>query len=175
MSNTKNLDFNAKNIPQDEVYLMAHISCNFKKRIQALKKDLELLEQQRLELIERTYELKNDLYQDKLNMEFLKYKPVKGDPIDETLAKTINEKRINLPIERIEAGKYLFGTKSVQAKLVGDKVVIRVGGGWMSVEQFSSLYGMEEIHKVAHHSPEHNHGHGHGSEKAIESNHFHVK
>lgn len=67
-------------------------------------------------------------------MEFLKYKPVKGDPIDETLAKTINEKRINLPIERIEAGKYLFGTKSVQAKLVGDKVVIRVGGGWMSVE-----------------------------------------
>ena len=33
MSNTKNLDFNAKNIPQDEVYLMAHISCNFKKRI----------------------------------------------------------------------------------------------------------------------------------------------
>lgn len=113
MANTKNLDFNAKNIPQDEVYLMAHISCTFKKRIAALKKDLDLLEQQRLELIERTQELKNDLYQDKISIQFLRYKPVKGDKIDEKLAKTLNEKRINLPIERIEPGRYMFGTKAV--------------------------------------------------------------
>ena len=51
LENHKNLDFNAKIIPQDEIYLMAHISCTFKKRIQALRKDLDLLEQKRIDLI----------------------------------------------------------------------------------------------------------------------------
>lgn len=137
---------------------MAHISCTFKKRIQAIKKDLDLLEKQRFDLIQKTRELKDDLQQDKINFDFIKYKPVKGDPVDETLAKTLNGLKISLPIERIEPGSYQFGTKQVQVKLVGERVVIRVGGGWMSVEEFVQTYGMEEMHKVLHHSPDHKHG-----------------
>ena len=81
----------------------------------------------------------------------------------------MNSKKINFPIERIEPGKYLFGTKSVQVNKAGERVVIRVGGGSMSLEEFCQLYGMEEIHKVMHHSPDHKHG----DEEVGANPHFH--
>lgn len=91
-----------------------------------MKEDLEL----------KTEPLKKDLFDDKNKVEFIKYKPVKSDPIDVLLADTVNSLMINLPIERVYEGKYIFGTKSVSAKIVGERLVIRVGGGWMSADEF---------------------------------------
>jgi len=61
-----------------------------------------------------------------------KYKAVKGDEVDELLAQYINDWNITLPIRRLGDGYYLFGTKKIYAKVMNNKLVVRVGGGYMS-------------------------------------------
>ena len=46
------------------------------------------------------------------------------------------------------AGKYLFGTKSIIAKIVNMKLLIRVGGGFMSADEFIEQYGRIEMIKM---------------------------
>ena len=64
------------------------------------------------------------------------YKAIKGDEIDELFAKHINAANLDLPIKRLAAGKYLFGSKNIIAKIVNGKLLIRVGGGFMSADEF---------------------------------------
>lgn len=64
------------------------------------------------------------------------YKAVKGDQVDEMFAQHLNHARLALPVKRLSAGKYLFGTKQILAKIINGKLVIRVGGGYMSAEEF---------------------------------------
>lgn len=64
------------------------------------------------------------------------YKAVTGDEVDELLAKYINEMNIQVPICRLEPGYYLFGTKKIYAKVLNYKLVVRVGGGYMSFAEF---------------------------------------
>ena len=65
-------------------------------------------------------------------------------------AKHINAANLDLPIKRISAGKYLFGTKNIIAKIVNGKLLIRVGGGFMSAEEFIEQYGRMEMIKLMH-------------------------
>lgn len=51
-------------------------------------------------------------------------------------------------MKRISAGKYLFGTKQILAKIINDKLVIRVGGGYMSADEFIETYGPMEMLKA---------------------------
>ena len=41
----------------------------------------------------------------------------------------------------------MFGTKKIMAKIINGKLVIRVGGGYMSVEVFIEQYGRMELMK----------------------------
>lgn len=41
-----------------------------------------------------------------------------------------------LKVVRITEGKYLFGTKKIQGKIMNGKLVIRVGGGYDGVVHF---------------------------------------
>ena len=68
------------------------------------------------------------------------YRPIKGDLVDELIAKYLNENNINLPVKRLGDGYYLFGTKKIYARIMNGKLVIRVGGGFMSVEEFMQSY-----------------------------------
>jgi len=77
------------------------------------------------------------------------YKAVQGDEVDELLAKYINEMEIQLPIRRLEFGYYLFGTKKIYAKVMNGKLVVRVGGGYMSFTEFIETYGYQEQNKIA--------------------------
>jgi hypothetical protein len=54
---------------------------------------------------------------------------------------------LELPVKRISPGKYIFGSKQILAKIVGGKLVIRVGGGYMGADEFINHYGMIEYHK----------------------------
>jgi len=76
------------------------------------------------------------------------YKAVKGDLVDELLAKYINKMGIPIPIKRLGDGYYLFGTKKILAKIMNGKLVIRVGGGYMSIEEFIAQYAEPELIKV---------------------------
>ena len=45
------------------------------------------------------------------------YRPIKGDLLDEMIAKYINDLQIPIPVRRLGDGNYLFGTKKVFAKI----------------------------------------------------------
>lgn len=42
----------------------------------------------------------------------------------------------------------MFGTKKILAKIMNGKLVIRVGGGYMSAEEFIEQYGKIEMMKL---------------------------
>ena len=44
--------------------------------------------------------------------------------------------KVNVPINRIDPSKYLFGTKVISAQIINGVLMIRVGGGFMSIEEF---------------------------------------
>jgi hypothetical protein len=53
-----------------------------------------------------------------------------------------------LNVKRLGPGKYLFGTKNIMAKIINGKLVIRVGGGYMSADEFIEQYGRMEMMKM---------------------------
>ncbi len=76
------------------------------------------------------------------------YSAIKGDLVDELLAKYINLTQCPVPIKRLGNGYYLFGTKKIFAKIMNGKLVIRVGGGFMVIEEFIAAYAESEMKKI---------------------------
>lgn len=76
------------------------------------------------------------------------YNAIKGDLVDELLAKYINLTSCPVPIKRLGNGYYLFGTKKIFAKIMNGKLVIRVGGGFMVIEEFIAAYAESELKKM---------------------------
>lgn len=69
------------------------------------------------------------------------YKPKADDPIDNLLAKFMNEKGRNIispgAIVRVSPGVYMFAKKTrVMIKEVNNKLIARLGGGWEDLETF---------------------------------------
>jgi hypothetical protein len=76
------------------------------------------------------------------------YRAAKGDMVDELLAQYINMANCPVPIKRLGGGFYLFGLKKIFAKIMNGKLVIRVGGGYMIIEEFITSYADAELHKL---------------------------
>lgn len=77
----------------------------------------------------------------------------KNDKIDFTLANFINEyperKKMNIMFLRESEGVYRFGQKRVYLKVAkGDKIIARVGGGFMGIDDFINQYSHEETEKI---------------------------
>jgi hypothetical protein len=53
----------------------------------------------------------------------------------------LNSNGCPVPIKRVGSGYYMFGTKKIYAKIINGKLVIRVGGGYMGIEEFMFYYG----------------------------------
>lgn len=60
----------------------------------------------------------------------------------------MTENECSIKVIRTSCGKYMFGTKSVMAKVINGKLVIRVGGGYMGADEFIRTYGPMEMAKV---------------------------
>jgi len=69
------------------------------------------------------------------------YKAIKGDLVDELFAEYINKLNCPVPINRLGNNQYTFGTRKIYAKVINGKLVIRVGGGYMGIEEFMMYYG----------------------------------
>ena len=78
----------------------------------------------------------------------IKYRAAKGDEVDALLAQYINFANCPVPIKRLGNGFYLFGMKKIYAKILNGKLVIRVGGGYMIIEEFIQTYADQELHKL---------------------------
>ena len=78
----------------------------------------------------------------------------KGDLLDQMLSHYINQANCPVPIRKIGNGFYLFGTKKIYAKILNGKLVIRVGGGFMIIEEFIATYADSEMNKISKMSDE---------------------
>ena len=48
----------------------------------------------------------------------------------------------------------MFGTKKIFAKILSNKLVVRVGGGFMGIDEFINTYGESEMTKIQRFSSE---------------------
>lgn len=134
----------ASDKPED-MYYKLKINARYKGRIQALLKRLRDINQRRRDLMEKYAGLKKDLNVVKAPKV---YKAVKGDKVDELWCWHLNKAQIDLDVKRLGPGKYLFGTRNIMCKIINGKLVVRVGGGYMSADEFIEQYGRIEILKA---------------------------
>ena len=103
----------------------------------ANKTSLELLRQLKDAEVE-IETLKNYIIE--LKQRIAVYIPVKDDPIDKRLAEFINNyperQKLKIMFMRESEGVYQFGTKRVWIRVDKDKINIRVGGGYLSIDEF---------------------------------------
>ena len=70
----------------------------------------------------------------------LVYVPTKNDEVDKKLAEYINNCEVSTKSKclfvREQAGVYSYFLKKVLMKVEENKIIIRVGGGYMSMEEF---------------------------------------
>ena len=68
------------------------------------------------------------------------YIPVKDDLTDKQLAEYINNyperSKLKIMFTRESEGVYEFGTKRVYVKAEKDRINVRVGGGYLSIDEF---------------------------------------
>ena len=80
------------------------------------------------------------------------YIPVKGDHVDEALANYINnvadKSSLKVMFVRINPGIYQFGSKKICVKVEQGKINIRVGGGYMYIDEFLGQYTTIELEKA---------------------------
>lgn len=71
-----------------------------------------------------------------LQTEKAKYTAVRGDNVDELMAFYLNKYGVEVPVQRLGDGNYMFGSRKIYSKIMNDKLVVRVGGGWMLIDEF---------------------------------------
>ena len=101
------------------------------------------------------------------------YVPIRDDPIDNILAQYINrahsaENKLKILFIREGEGVYNFGTRKIYVAIHQDKInskifhffnilsivyIVRVGGGFLSIEEFLDIYTPLELEKLARKDP----------------------
>ena len=85
------------------------------------------------------------------------YIPIKDDPVDKKLAEFINNyperSKLKIMFMRESEGVYQFGSKRVYVRVDKDKINIRVGGGYLSIDEFLDQYTPQELDKMERKDP----------------------
>ena len=77
-----------------------------------------------------------------------KFVPQATDDVDVMLFDHMKYLGCEVPIKRLGGGYYMFGTRKIYAKIMNGKLVIRVGGGYMVIEEFIQTYAEIEMNKI---------------------------
>ena len=85
------------------------------------------------------------------------YIPVKDSPVDSKLAEYINNypdrKKLKIMFMRESEGVYEFGSRRVMVKVEKGKILIKVGGGFLSIDEFLEQYTPTELEKLDRSDP----------------------
>jgi hypothetical protein len=77
--------------------------------------------------------------------------------IDKRIAEYINNypdrQKLKIMFMRESEGVYQFGSKRVAVKVDKDKINIRVGGGFLSIDEFLDQYTPAELEKLERKDP----------------------
>ena len=78
----------------------------------------------------------------------IEYIVVQGDDVDALLADAMRKYGVSIPLTRLGGGFYLFGTRKIYAKIMNGKLVVRVGGGYMVIDEFLATYSDMELIRI---------------------------
>ena len=85
------------------------------------------------------------------------YVPVREDSIDMKLAEYINNypdrNKLKIMFMREQAGVYSFGSKRVTVRIEKGRILIRVGGGYNSIDEFLDQHTPTELEKLERRDP----------------------
>ena len=85
------------------------------------------------------------------------YIPFTDDDIDVRLAEFINNfperQKMKIMFLRESQGVYQFGSRRVAVAVMKDKINIRVGGGYLSIDEFLDQYTPTELEKLERKDP----------------------
>ena len=85
------------------------------------------------------------------------YIPVKDDRTDQRLAEYINNyperSKPKIMFMRESEGDYQFGTKRIFVKVESNSIKIRVGGGYLSIDEFLDQYTPVELERLERQDP----------------------
>ena len=85
------------------------------------------------------------------------YIPIRGDEVDHRVAKYINNcpdrSKLKIMFMRETSGVYEFGKKRVAVKVEKDCIKVRVGGGFLSIDEFIDQYTPEELKRLERRDP----------------------
>lgn len=89
---------------------------------------------------------------DQVNNGDKNYIPAKGDYVDQCIADYINTScnkgQYRSMFKRIEEGVYTFGTKKIFVRVEQGHINIRVGGGYLSIDEFVDQYTPTELDRL---------------------------
>jgi hypothetical protein len=71
--------------------------------------------------------------------------PTFADVVDQMLFKFKDSNDVRLLIQKISPNNYRFGTKKIFAKVNNGILLVRVGGGFMDIDNFYKTYGAQEL------------------------------
>lgn len=79
------------------------------------------------------------------------YVPLKSDPVDKALSEYINSyedrRKLKLMFLRLKEGVYEFGTRRVSVKVERSNILVKVGGGWLMIDEFLEQYIPVELER----------------------------
>ena len=85
------------------------------------------------------------------------YIPIADDPIDMKMAEFINNyperNQLKIMFLRESQGVYEFGQKRINVRIEKGKILIRVGGGYMAIDEFLDQYTPAELEKIERRDP----------------------
>ena len=108
----------------------------------------------------RQLELENDTLKNyiiELKARVAVYVPHRDDPVDVKMAEFINNypdrNKLKIMFLRESSGVYEFGSKRVNVRIEKGKILIRVGGGYMSIDEFLDQNTPVELEKLERRDP----------------------
>ena len=68
--------------------------------------------------------------------------------MDKKLEMYLNNNAIQVPFKRLESQQYLFGTKKINVVIRNGVLMVRVGGGFMSIQEFVDKHSEKEMQSL---------------------------
>ena len=72
----------------------------------------------------------------------------RNSEIDQKLKEIMKKSMIPMKFVRIGEGLYVFGSKRVNVKAINNKLAVRIGGGYMYIEEFIRVFAHQELMKL---------------------------
>ena len=82
---------------------------------------------------------------------------MREDDVDKWLAEYINNypdrSKLKIMFMRESEGIYLFGTRKIYVRVENNKIIIRVGGGYLTIDEFLDIYTPVELERLERKDP----------------------